>query len=487
MQVRGALVIIALTAGSALAVAVPVAAAGPEARAAVVASYVAEFHRDEPNPEWTGNVATCTAGTTSLAHQQSVLRRVNWFRDFAGLPPVVLEPSNTVFAQAAAIINSANGKLTHTPAPSAKCYTVDGKTGANQSSLALGGSGVVAIGMYMDDFGENNKPVGHRNWLLSPRLATIATGDTFAPYGSQAYNSANALYQTLSSTAAVPRDGAVAWPPAGFVPSQLAYDRWSYHRDGADFSTATVTVTGPEGSVPVTIDDRVGWLGPGIVFVPKTVDPTPPVDRTYIVSIEGIGGTGPSSIVYPVTMIRVNNRPVYVDSEIYRVKACAAPGTSIILPTFDDADNDRLTYSLSGPDAANYRLDRDGEIELARNLTSKNPVHRLTLTATDPQGASVVKSYTYTYRPVTSSTVCPVRNVKTKVRGTSITVSWTRPPGKVPRYGYTAILAGGMQSCTTKKTSCVIRVARRGTYSLFVDSRDSRGAASTWPMKVRVR
>ena len=52
-------------------------------RAAVIAAFETEYNRAEPAMEWTGDVSTCNGGTTSVAYQQSILQRVNWFRGMA--------------------------------------------------------------------------------------------------------------------------------------------------------------------------------------------------------------------------------------------------------------------------------------------------------------------------------------------------------------------------------------------------------------------
>ena len=98
-------------------------------RQAVIDAYISEFERTEPAMEFTGNVSTCSSGTTSTAYQLSVLQRANWYRQMAGLPDVVYNPANHAAAQAGALISAAEKRLSHTPAATAKCYTSIGYTG----------------------------------------------------------------------------------------------------------------------------------------------------------------------------------------------------------------------------------------------------------------------------------------------------------------------------------------------------------------------
>jgi uncharacterized protein YkwD len=184
-------------------------------RQQVMDSYVEEFLRQEPAMEFTGDVASCIPGTTSMAFQNSVLQRVNWYRMMAGLPSVVYNSANHPAAQAGALISAAQGALSHTPASSAKCFSQLGYTGTSSSNLAGGNSGVSAIDAYIDDYGDNNARVGHRRWILSPTLRAVSTGDIPRSKDSKYLWPSNALYVFDTQSAVAARDGGVAWPPRG--------------------------------------------------------------------------------------------------------------------------------------------------------------------------------------------------------------------------------------------------------------------------------
>ena len=149
--------------------------------------------------QWTGSVAGCDAGTTNVAHQQAVIDRVNYFRALAGLPPVtLLQGTPTIQVQAAALMMSANGMLSHTPPASWQCYSADGAMGAGNANLALGYFGVDSVDKYVDDPGGNNAAVGHRRWVLFPPRASMATGDTVSP--TRPPHPSNGLYVFGPST-----------------------------------------------------------------------------------------------------------------------------------------------------------------------------------------------------------------------------------------------------------------------------------------------
>ena len=188
-------------------------------REAVARAYRAEFEREQPDPGFTGNVADCVAGGTSQEYRDSVVRRVNWYRQMAGLPTVAEREQYSQSAQQAAMMMSAQGALSHYPDQDWACYDPGGALGARSSNLGLGHAGVYGIDRYMRDTGDNNTSVGHRRWILYPQLTEVGTGNIPTGPGRRA----NALY--VLGRRSPPPDvreerGFVAWPPAGYVPAR---------------------------------------------------------------------------------------------------------------------------------------------------------------------------------------------------------------------------------------------------------------------------
>ncbi|MDG2028361.1 MAG: hypothetical protein P8J50_14730 [Acidimicrobiales bacterium] len=64
-------------------------------RAEVLESYLVEFDRIEPASGYTGDVSTCSAGTTSQTYRDSIVQRMNWYRRMAGLDTVAERASYT--------------------------------------------------------------------------------------------------------------------------------------------------------------------------------------------------------------------------------------------------------------------------------------------------------------------------------------------------------------------------------------------------------
>jgi uncharacterized protein YkwD len=267
-------------------------------RAEVVAAYAAEFDRSEPDIGWTGDRATCSSGTTSLAYRDSMFSRVNWFRAMAGVPSSIIEDTaKSVQAQETALMMAESGRLSHTPDTSFACYTSTGDAMAGESNLALGLSGLAAINGYMQDPGANNIAVGHRNWILHPPTQTMGTGDIPSSGGY----SANSLYVFNNVFGAQPAlresAGFVAWPPRGYVPGDAVYPRWSFGLRGADMSNAQVTVTDDAGTLTAPVVFRSPEPAcpscgsapfPIVVFEPQGYITNPANDTTYTVTVTGV-------------------------------------------------------------------------------------------------------------------------------------------------------------------------------------------------------
>jgi hypothetical protein len=287
----------------------------PLSRAAVATAYqLAYLPQGQVAADWTGNVSSCDAGSSSASYRAAVIDRVNFFRALAGLPGTVQHSSDAAIssnAQAAALMMSAEGRLSHFPASGWACYSAAGagsNGGAASDLLALGRAGPAAVDLYIDDPGSGNHFVGHRRWLLFPPQQVMASGDI--PSGTRS----NALWVFGPQGSRPPTPQGVAWPPRGFVPFQVLptlSNRWSLSLPNAGFDAASVSMSVDGLPIAVTVDSRTsyGYGDNTLVWRPATgtgavVYGSAGVDRTYLVSVTGIGGSGvPSSVSYSVTVI----------------------------------------------------------------------------------------------------------------------------------------------------------------------------------------
>ena len=236
-------------------------------------------------------------GTSSQNFKNDVQRRINYYRAMAGMSASLdLTNSSTILinsdtpsgaqpaasatkaaaAQAAAEMLAANssqflaggGVATgahdpHNPPLSWFSDTNIARNGAFHSNLAIGIYGPAAIDAYIseDDIGPagaENDEVGHRRLIFQSRLQEIATGD-IEPTGNNF--SANALYMRGNLLSNAPAQF-IPWPNAGYIPEDITPERWSLSYPDADFTSATVTATGPNGSnIPVTIQSTTANFG----------------------------------------------------------------------------------------------------------------------------------------------------------------------------------------------------------------------------------
>jgi len=242
--------------------------------------------------EWTGNHATCGTGTTSEDFRAAVLRRINYFRSMAGIPPLTgFNATYTQKAQAAALMMSVNRALSHSPDSSWTCYTAEGREGAGSSNLYLGVYGPEAISGYVYDPGGGNYPVGHRRWILYPQTQYMGTGDIPPRDG---YPAANALWvfdqENMWGPRPETRDDFVAWPPPGYVPYQVVYPRWSFAYPQADFSQASVTMMRDGEPLTLQINTPVNGYGENtLVWEPQVSFGSPPTaDTSYQVAVSKV-------------------------------------------------------------------------------------------------------------------------------------------------------------------------------------------------------
>ena len=264
---------------------------------------------------WNGDVASCARGTTTASFKDLVLTRINYFRAMAGVPAgISFNSGNNDKCQEAALMMSANNSLSHFPPTSWLCFTPEGADAADSSNLAIGNPGPDAITAYMEDFGGNNAAVGHRRWIIYPQTQIMGTGDVPETTGFNSANSTWVFDGHFSDPRPTTRTGFVSWPPAGYVPYQVVFARWSLSYPGANFGSATITMTSNGVSV-ATVKEAVS-TGAGentVVWYPSGMNPNqqqsspwprPAADTVFQINVQNVTGSGvPASFSYTVTVI----------------------------------------------------------------------------------------------------------------------------------------------------------------------------------------
>lgn len=229
----------------------------------------AEGHVENDPEPWTPGETFCAPGTLSEVGYADVLRRINLFRELAGLPPVTEDRSLREREQACAIIMHANEDLSHDPPPSWNCWTEEGHAGAASSNLSLGyPSPSDAINGQMRDV--NVESVGHRRWLLGFFLGKVGIG-------SAGIGTCIGVFDDTGTT----DTPWTAFPHAGPVPIAMVKDPfrdrpvdWSFHpADGIDGAEVFMHRLPEEEPVEITswipergfmIPDAIAWRPPPV-------------------------------------------------------------------------------------------------------------------------------------------------------------------------------------------------------------------------------
>jgi hypothetical protein len=289
---------------------------------------------------WTGNYAStggAAEGTTSSEFVDDVERRVNFVRALCGVPPVISmntdakvlieasdthTPSSSTTKRAAiqrsafmAALGTNSSSLSHNPPSNLPGWTAAAWNGHSKGTISKGFYGPGAVDAYFreDVVGVSNwnYDVGHRRWLLAVPLTDMATGDTpgsFNPSTLQIIQPSNLIYvkpNPAELSSAAPRF--VSYPAPGFFPVGLNTPYWSLSHGGADFESATVSMTSDSGaSIPIeVVSRRTGYAENAIVWrVPSEVRALKAnLDRTYHITVSGIGRAGATSHSWTVTLI----------------------------------------------------------------------------------------------------------------------------------------------------------------------------------------
>ena len=256
--------------------------------------------------DWKGDVSTCDPGDSSQAYKNATLRRINFFRAMAGVPSwVTFTESVNAKARLAALSTSANNSLSHFPPQSWKCYSSTAAQGSASANLALGKTGANAITAYIEDAGGHNLSVGHRRWLLYPQTQVMGSGDIAPEPGAGQKASAIIIFDNqFGLTRPQTRDQYVSWPPAGFVPYQLIFPRWSFSLPNGDFSQAIVSVTLNNREIPLEVFPVENGYGENTIVwkINRSELIKPSVDLIYHVSIHNvlINGRYPKDFNYKV-------------------------------------------------------------------------------------------------------------------------------------------------------------------------------------------
>jgi uncharacterized protein YkwD len=268
---------------------------------AVNAAYWSQYANVQALPTgWTGSLAGCLPGVSSASSNAATLRAMNYVRSLAGLAPVTLSPTLNAGAQAAALMMSANGALSHSPSSSWRCYSSAGARAASRSNLALSYPNITSgqiVDLYMDDPGSGNAAVGHRRWMLNPFVTAVGTGST---------DTANALTVIGPTSSSRPNPRWVGWPTAGYFPNAIEPNgRWSLSSGRRNLSFAKAHVFVYYGSSRISVHQyrtENGYAQPTLVWQMPSSMRTTGTYRVVVKNIKKRGHRHPLHTAYRVTL-----------------------------------------------------------------------------------------------------------------------------------------------------------------------------------------
>lgn len=268
------------------------------ARQRVIEDYEKNYlNGDFPFLEWDGDATQCQMGTVPQAIYRKTLQRINYFRRQTGLnDDIYFSAEKNRKCQEGALMIHANSQLNHNPPKSWKCYTDDGATALGKANIGNGKRTVERIDAYIRDTGVDN--LGHRRWILYSQASEMGYGIT---------SGANALWVVGDAKRNPTADSLdfIAWPPAGYVINKLVYKVWSFSVPKANFSESKVTMTGPDGEVPITATALKNGFGDNTISWP-VVGGKPPIgeDITYEIKVSKVKVNGAyQDFSYSVTII----------------------------------------------------------------------------------------------------------------------------------------------------------------------------------------
>lgn len=382
----------------------PVPACDATNRAQVVSLYQNHYLPSvNLDPGWTGNLATGDAGTLNDTFRQGILRRINYFRSMVGVSSgITFDTEKSAWCQQAALMMAAEQNISHTPPSNWPFYTAAAATACGSSNIRLdwqGDEGAAAIDRFIADDESNNTYVGHRRWLIYAGESVMASGAIPGDGWTNPGTNATWVLGTVPRPAAAPV--ATSWPPAGFVPAALVFNRWSFSYLNADFSAASVEVakngtavgvqqetveyqSNADGSGTFEGDNTLVWELPGNVV-------NPAADEVYTVQISNVLVNGtPHQFTYSVTSIDPAGPTVTLAARQPIAHAGGPKGKLLLTRTGDVSAPLTVGYTVGGTAAPGsaYRALSGSVVIPAGSATAK--VKIVARAGDETDGATVV-------------------------------------------------------------------------------------------------
>ena len=212
---------------------------------------------------------------------------------------------------------------------------------------------------------------------------------------------------------------------------------------------------------------------------------------TYNFNVVADDQTDTASVAVTVIAIAatpVNNAPSFQDASYAFTDVAIAVNTVVGTVAATDADNDTLSYSLTGTDAGNFSIDADGQITVATELTHSDTYSFNVVAddATDTTSVPVTVTATAAAPPpvVITLTGAPT-GLKVELTPTTALLKWAAATDGGDAEAYEVNVAEGASLGSTwvatgsTGTRFFVKRLKRGTqYTFGVRGRNSEGAGA---------
>lgn len=272
----------------------------------------------------------------------------NYARWLAGLESIELSPDANDYMAKGALVNAANDKMSHYPVQPAGMNTElynAGSSACQQANLFCGWSSQTygynntllmqksVLGWLEDSNASNVAKVGHRRWMLNPKMITSGFGAAVNSETNWAYTACQTIGLTTDESRSAKK---ICWPSEGYFPieffekktsSQTPYNQaWSVSLDESysrtNISDIVVTVEEEGGetetfNTTLTQGNKIFVVETGgygtnmcIIFRPESL--TPAVGKGYHVTISGLKTSSlaaAADIEYDVSFFTLSETP----------------------------------------------------------------------------------------------------------------------------------------------------------------------------------
>jgi len=201
-----------------------------------------------PLTGWNGSSQNCSVGVIPDTTNFKITQRINYFRQNAGVQNLVkLNEDIARKCQEASVMYSPVGIFTRKATPETHlCFSNEAYEASKfAQAIKENNPSIAATVLFADP---KSDELYNRQYILAPNTHEFG-------YGASENNSVFWMVQPSDSLSdsSYYNNNFIAWPPAGYCPRMLTFDKWSFSTSG-DLTNAKVTVKTSKGkNIPVKV------------------------------------------------------------------------------------------------------------------------------------------------------------------------------------------------------------------------------------------